>query len=45
MAKVITKQYPELMHIDVSYNGFNEEQSIEIKKALDVNQNIYGFHY
>ncbi|CAD8069790.1 unnamed protein product [Paramecium sonneborni] len=45
MAKVIIKQYPELMHIDISYNNFNEEQSIEIKKALDQNQNIYGFHY
>ncbi|CAD8064944.1 unnamed protein product [Paramecium sonneborni] len=45
MAKVIIKQYPELMHIDISYNGYNEEQSIEIKKALDQNQNIYGFHY
>lgn len=37
MAKVIVKSYPELMHIDVSHNGFDEQQSLEIKKALENN--------
>lgn len=37
MAKVIAKPYPELMHIDVSHNGFDEPSSIEIMKALNVN--------
>lgn len=45
MAKVIIKPYPELMHIDVSHNGFDEAASLEIKKALELNQNIYGFHF
>ncbi|CAD8120300.1 unnamed protein product [Paramecium sonneborni] len=45
MAKVIAKPYPELMHIDVSHNGFDEPSSVEIMKALNINQNIYGFHY
>ncbi|CAD8208269.1 unnamed protein product [Paramecium pentaurelia] len=45
MAKVIAKPYPELMHIDVSHNGFDEPSANEIMKALNINQNIYGFHF
>lgn len=45
MAKVIAKPYPELMHIDISHNGFDEPSANEIMKALNINQNIYGFHF
>ncbi|CAD8122767.1 unnamed protein product [Paramecium sonneborni] len=45
MAKVIAKPYPELMHIDISHNGFDEASANEIMKALNSNQNIYGFHF
>lgn len=37
MAKALIKHYPELLHVDISHNGFDEEQTEIISKALEKN--------
>ena len=34
-----------LVHVDLSSNGFNEEESKIIGEGLDSNHKIYGFHF
>ena len=35
----------EVIHMDMSNNKINYEESLEIEKALKKNRTIYGFHY
>ena len=44
IAKFISKS-TDLIHLDLSYNGFTQEEAEEISKSLNQNQSIYGFHF
>lgn len=45
IGKVISKPHLELIHLDISNNGFSECDAKEISKALVGNQNLFGFHF
>ena len=34
-----------LVHLDMSYNYFNYEQSKSLSAGLELNKTIYGFHF
>ena len=34
-----------LLHLDLSYNGFQQQESMEIAEALKENHTLYGFHF
>lgn len=42
---MIAKPHPELTHLDLSYNNFNDADAKILQNSLTFNQNIYGFHF
>ena len=34
-----------LLHLDISYNSFNTEESLKIAKKLNNNQSLLGLHF
>ncbi|CAD8157226.1 unnamed protein product [Paramecium octaurelia] len=45
IAKALSRPYNELVHIDIRYNKFNQQQSQIIAEGLIKNETIYGFHF
>ncbi|CAD8078083.1 unnamed protein product [Paramecium primaurelia] len=45
IAKALSRSYNELVHIDIRYNKFNQQQSLIIAEGLIKNETIYGFHF
>ncbi|CAD8097939.1 unnamed protein product [Paramecium sonneborni] len=45
IAKALSRPYNELVHIDLRYNKFNQQQSQVIADGLVKNETIYGFHF
>lgn len=44
LAEVFVKN-EELVHLDLSFNQFDLEQTEALSKALSQNHTIYGFHF
>ena len=45
IGKVISKPHIELIHLDLSNNGFSEADAKEISKSWVGNQYLFGFHF
>jgi NLR family CARD domain-containing protein 3 len=45
IARVISKPHTELLHLDISNNGYNEIDTKEFAKSLTQNTYLFGFHY
>ncbi|CAD8094383.1 unnamed protein product [Paramecium sonneborni] len=45
IAKALSRSYNELVHIDLRYNKFNQQQSQIIAEGMIKNETIYGFHF
>ena len=39
------RENKQIVHIDLSNNNFDLEESIKISQALQVNNSIFGFHF
>ncbi|CAD8076292.1 unnamed protein product [Paramecium sonneborni] len=45
LSDVLIKPHPELTHLDLSFNRFNDDDAMVIHKALIYNQQLFGFHF
>ncbi len=36
---------PKIVHLDLSNNNFNYNESLEFSKVFNLNQTIIGFHF
>lgn len=45
LAKLLKNDSCTLVHLDLSFNNFSFKESVTIKEAIDVNHQLYGFHY
>lgn len=42
---VVFKDNKTLLHLDLSFCDFNNEESKRLSEALELNNTIYGIHY
>lgn len=45
IVNVLVKPHAELIHLDLSYNSFGEQDAQKIADNLVFNQVLYGFHF
>ena len=45
LIKVVTKEKSAMKHLDISFNGICQEETILIAEALEKNHSLYGFHF
>lgn len=42
---LVFKENKTLLHLDISFCDFNNEESKKLSEALELNNTIYGIHY